>query len=80
MRGKAFEDSELRANAAGTCSLSILTCAETSHAHASNIHTMCKTVPPMANASQKELNTLEGMERRHPSRGDRMGHPHYDRV
>jgi hypothetical protein len=58
MKGKAFEDAELRANAAGTCGLSALTCVETSRAHASIIHTMCKNLPPMANASQKELKAL----------------------
>jgi hypothetical protein len=55
MKGKAFENSKLQANAAGMCGLSVLTCAETSRAHASNIYTMCKTLPPMANASKEEL-------------------------
>jgi hypothetical protein len=43
---------ELQANAA-------LTCAKTSRAHASRIHTTCKTLPPLANASQEELNGLK---------------------
>jgi hypothetical protein len=59
MKGKAFKDSELRANAAGMCGLSTLTCAETSRAHASIIHTMCKTILPMGNASQEELKALK---------------------
>jgi hypothetical protein len=59
MKGKAFEDTELRANAGGTCGLSALTCMETSRAHASIIHTMCKSLPPMANAFREELTALK---------------------
>jgi hypothetical protein len=59
MTGKAFEEAELRANAAGTCSLSALMCMETSRAYANIIHTMCKTLLPMANASQEELTALK---------------------
>jgi hypothetical protein len=58
IKGKAFEDAKLRANAAGMCGLSALTCVETSRAHATIIHTMFKTLPPMANASQEELKAL----------------------
>jgi hypothetical protein len=32
---------------------------ETSRAHASNIHTLCKSLPLMANASQEELSALK---------------------
>jgi hypothetical protein len=39
--------------------VSALTCLETSRAHASNIHTMCKSLPPMANASQEDLSALK---------------------
>jgi hypothetical protein len=59
MKGKTYEDSELRANAAGMCGLAALTCAETSHTHASRIHATCKTLPPLPNASQEELNALK---------------------
>jgi hypothetical protein len=59
MKGKAFEDSELRANAAGMCGLAALTCAETSRAHASIIHATCKTFLPLPNASQEESNALK---------------------
>jgi hypothetical protein len=59
MKGKTFEDTGLRANAAGTCGLSTLTCLETSHAYARKIHTLCKSLPPMANASQEELSALK---------------------
>jgi hypothetical protein len=41
-KGKAFEDAELRANAAGMCGLAALTCAESSRAHPSRIHSSCK--------------------------------------
>jgi hypothetical protein len=58
MKSKAFEDAELRANATGTCGLAALTCAESSRAHASRIHATCKTLPPLPNASQEELNAL----------------------
>jgi hypothetical protein len=58
MKGKAFEDAELQANAAGTCGLAALTCAEYSRAHASRIHTTCKVLPPLPNASQEELDAL----------------------
>jgi hypothetical protein len=58
MKGKAFEDAELRANAAGTCGLAALTCAESSRAHASRIHATCKALPPLPNASQEELDAL----------------------
>jgi hypothetical protein len=37
MKGKAFEEAELQANAAGMCGLAALTCAESSLAHASRI-------------------------------------------
>jgi hypothetical protein len=58
MKGKAFEDAELQANAAGTCGLAALTCVESSHAHASRMHAMCKALPLFPNASQEELNAL----------------------
>jgi hypothetical protein len=63
MKGKTLKDAELRANTAGTCGLSALTCLKTSRAHADNIHTICKSLPPLADASQ-ECGSLEGLERR----------------
>jgi hypothetical protein len=57
-KGKAFEDAELQANADGTCGLAVLTCAESSRAHASRIHAACKALPPLPNASQEELDAL----------------------
>jgi hypothetical protein len=57
-KAKTFEDAELRANAAGTCGLAALTCAESSRAHASRIHASCNALPPLPNASQEELDTL----------------------
>jgi hypothetical protein len=57
-KGKAFEDAEFQANAAGMCGLAALTCAESSRAHASRIHATCKTLPSLPNASQEELNAL----------------------
>jgi hypothetical protein len=39
--------------------LAALTCEETSRAHASRIHATCKTLPPLPNTSQEELNALK---------------------
>jgi hypothetical protein len=58
-KGKTFEDAELQANAAGTCGLLALTCAELSRAHANKINSACKTLPPLINTSQEELDELQ---------------------
>jgi hypothetical protein len=44
MKGKTLDDTEARANAAGTCGLSALTCLKTSHAHAAKINALCKSL------------------------------------
>jgi hypothetical protein len=57
---KAFEDAELRANAAGTCSLAALTCKESSCTFANKINSTCKApIPPLLNAFQEELDELK---------------------
>jgi hypothetical protein len=54
--GKAFEDAELRANAAGTCGLATLTCAESSRAFANKFNSACKApLPPLLSSSEEEL-------------------------
>jgi hypothetical protein len=59
-KGKAFKDAELRANAAGTCGLAALTCAESSCAFANKINSTCKApLPPLLKASQEELGELK---------------------
>jgi hypothetical protein len=58
--GKAFEDAELRANAAGTCGLAALTCAESSRTFANKINSAYKApLLPLLNASQEELDELK---------------------
>jgi hypothetical protein len=59
MKGKTLEDSELWANTAGTCGLSALTCLETSHTHAGQIHAVCKSLPPLADASKEDVAALK---------------------
>jgi hypothetical protein len=59
MRGKTLEDAELWANTAGMCGLSALTCRETSRAHADKINTICKSLPPLANASKEDVVALK---------------------
>jgi hypothetical protein len=60
MKGRAFEDAELRANAAGTCGLAALTCVESSRAFANKIDSTCKApLPPLLDASQEELDELK---------------------
>jgi hypothetical protein len=54
-----MKDADLRANAAGMCGLSALTCLETSRTYASKINTLFKSLPSMANASQEELSALK---------------------
>jgi hypothetical protein len=55
MKGKTLEEAELRANTAGMCSLSALTCLEMSRAHAGKTHTICKSLPPLTNASKEDV-------------------------
>jgi hypothetical protein len=55
-RARALEEQDprgakLRAITAGMCGLSALTCMETSRAHPGKIHTLCKSLPPLADAS-----------------------------
>jgi hypothetical protein len=57
-KGKTFEDAELCANAAGTCSLASLTLAESLRAHASKINSACKALRTLLNASQEEFDEL----------------------
>jgi hypothetical protein len=59
MRGKTLDDAKARANAAGTCSLSTLTCLETTRAHADKIHSLCKLLPPMTDASKEDVAALK---------------------
>jgi hypothetical protein len=60
MKGKAFEDAELRANAAGTCCLAALTCVESSRAFANKINSACKApLPSLHGASQEDINGLK---------------------
>jgi hypothetical protein len=59
-KGKAFEDAELRANAAGTCGLAALTGAESSRTFANKINSTCKApLLPSLGASQVELDELK---------------------
>jgi hypothetical protein len=59
MKGKTLEDAELRAYTAGMCGLSALTCLETSRAHAGKIHAICKSLPPLAEASKENGSALK---------------------
>jgi hypothetical protein len=59
MKGKTLEDTELQANTAGTCGLSALTCLETSRTHAGKIHTICKSLPPLTDASKEDVAALK---------------------
>jgi hypothetical protein len=60
MKGKAFEDAELRANAVGTCGLAALTCAESSRAFANKIDSTGKApLPPLHGASQEDIDELK---------------------
>jgi hypothetical protein len=57
-KGKTIEDAELRANAASMCGLAALICAKLLRAYASRIHSACKALLPLLNASQEKLDVL----------------------
>jgi hypothetical protein len=60
MKGKAFEDAELQANAAGTCGLAALTCAESTRTFANKINSACKApLPPLHGTSQEDIDELK---------------------
>jgi hypothetical protein len=59
MKGKAFEEAELRANTAGTCGLAALTCAESTRAFANKINSACKApLLPLHGASQEDIDEI----------------------
>jgi hypothetical protein len=60
MKGKAFEDVELWANAAGTCGLAALIRAESTCAFANKINSICKApLPPLHSACQEDIDELK---------------------
>jgi hypothetical protein len=65
-KGKAFEDAELRANAAGTCGLAALICAESSCAFAQRF--------------PRGVEQAQGLERWHPPRCGDIELPYQDHL
>jgi hypothetical protein len=59
MRGKTLDDAEARANAAGTCGFSALTCLETSRAHALKIDALCKAFRPFTGNPKEDATAMK---------------------
>jgi hypothetical protein len=59
MKGKTLEDAEARANMAGTCGFSALTCLKTSRAHALKIDALCKALPPLTGDPKEDVTAMK---------------------